>query len=152
MKTKFIYQSYDYSFLKPKDAYSRWEVYFPQGVRVAYQTIGFDMATVEPMNEPVGQLYYIDPVVIATTTDDGGQITATTAVYEPVTPENISDRIRDVSNYIANTSTRGHSNYIVTNSTVSRTLKSTENIRRNNKTRFFARRNFFKNIRSKRHG
>ena len=153
MKPKFNYQSYDYSFLKPKDAYSRWGVYFPQAVRVAAQTIGFDMTPVEPMNEPVGQLFYFEPTFTATTTDDGGgQITATTAVYEPITYETLSDAITTVSNHITRSSTMGASNYAVTNAAVSRALKSTENRRREGRAKFFARRNYFKNLRSNRHG
>ncbi len=151
MKPKFTYQSYDYSFLKPKDSW--WCSYMPHAVEVAAQTIGFDMTPVEPMNEPVGQLFYFEPTITATTTDDGGgQITATTAVYEPITYETLSDAITTVSNHITRSSSMGTSNYAVTNAVVSRALKSTENRRRNNQARFFARRNFFKNLRSKKHG
>ena len=78
-KGKYTYQSYDYSFLKPKDS-DPW--YLPNAIRVAARTIGFDMTPVEPMNEPVGQLFYFEPTITATTTDGGGQITATT--YEPL--------------------------------------------------------------------
>ena len=78
-KVKYTYQSYDYSFLKPKDS-DPW--YLPNAIRVAARTIGFDMTPVEPMNEPVGQLFYFEPTITATTTDGGGQITATT--YEPL--------------------------------------------------------------------
>ena len=150
MKPKFTYQSYDYSFLQPKDSW--WSTYMPQAVQVAAQTIGFDMTTVEPMNEPVGQLFYFEPTVTATTTTDGGQITATTAVYEPITYETLSDSITTVSNHITRSSTIGASNYAVTNATVSRALKSTENRRREGRAKFFARRNYFRNLYSKRHG
>ena len=143
MKPKFTYQSYDYSFLQPKDSW--WCSYIPHAVEVAAQTIGFDMTTVEPMNEPVGQLFYFEPTVTATTTTDGGQITATTY-------ETLSDSITTVSNHITRSSTMGASNYAVTNAAVSRALKSTENRRRNNQAKFFARRNYFRNLYSKRHG
>lgn len=144
MKPKFNYQSYDYSFLKPTDVYGTWEVYFPNAVRVTSQTIGFDMATVEPMNEPLGQLFYFEPTVTATTTDDGGgQITATTAVYEPITYD-----AADSTTTVSNNRTR-----YLTNSNAIRTLRSAEiSRRRNYRARFFARRNFFKNLRSNRHG
>ena len=143
MKPKFTYQSYDYSFLQPKDSW--WCSYMPHAVEVAAQTIGFDMTTVEPMNEPVGQLFYFEPTVTATTTTDGGQITATTY-------ETLSDAITTVSNHITRSSTMGASNYAVTSAAVGRALKSTENRRRNNQARFFARRNYFRNLYSKRHG
>ena len=150
-KSKYTYQSYDYSFLKPKDSW--WCPYMPQAVQVAAQTIGFDMTTVEPMNEPVGQLFYFEPTFTATTTDDGGgQITAATAVYEPITYETLSDAITTVSNHITRSSTMGASNYAVTNAAVSKALKSTENRRREGRAKFFARRNYFRNLYSKRHG
>jgi len=143
MKPKFTYQSYDYSFLKPKDSW--WHSYMPQAVQVAAQTIGFDMTTVEPMNEPVGQLFYFEPTVTATTTTDGGQITATTY-------ETLSDAITTVSNHITRSSSMRTSNYTVTNAAVSRALKSTENRRREGRAKFFARRNYFRNLRNNRHG
>ena len=122
MKPKFIYQSYDYSFLQPK-ASVWWHTYMPQAVQVVAQTIGFDMATVEPMNEPVGQLFYFEPTVTATT---------------------LSDKISEVSNTIWQNSLRGNNNYIVTNSTVSEAIN---NAITSQVTKYMAKeKNFFKKI------
>lgn len=53
MKKKFNYKHYDYSFLIKKD-----NVSFVK--RVFAKTIGYDLTTVRPMNEPVGRLFYFD--------------------------------------------------------------------------------------------
>jgi len=53
MKKNFNYKRYDYSFLKKED-----NVSFVK--RAFAKTIGYDLATVRPMNEPVGRLFYFD--------------------------------------------------------------------------------------------
>lgn len=54
-KIKFVYQSYDYSFLKPKDPW-----YIPICRKVFAKTIGNDMVTVKSMDLPSGKLFYFD--------------------------------------------------------------------------------------------
>jgi hypothetical protein len=60
---KFTYTRYDYSFLRPEPSF--WEQI---AERVYAKTIGTDLTTVKPMNEPVGQLFWFDPII---TTDTG---------------------------------------------------------------------------------
>lgn len=91
-KAKYTYQSYDYSFLnhEPK---------IPCFQKVYAKIIGYDLATVEPMNAPTGQLFYFDPIM---TTDS------------TTTNENITQRIAEASNEIERRSSRCKANYMVT--------------------------------------
>ena len=73
-KPKFQYVSYDYTFLRGKE--NTWTVYFPTAIKVAAQTIGFDLVEEHPMNEPTGQLYWAD-----FTYDDNAATTATASTY-----------------------------------------------------------------------
>ena len=61
MKPKFTYVSYDYSFLHKKE--DTWEILFPNFVKVAAKTIGFDLVETQPMDEPSGQLFWLDPIM-----------------------------------------------------------------------------------------
>jgi len=70
---KFKYQSYDYSFLKPKISDP---CYIHNAIRVAARAIGFDTTEVHTMDEPVGQLYWLDVVAQTNTTND--------TTYEPI--------------------------------------------------------------------
>ena len=96
----------------------------PHAVEVAAQTIGFDMATVEPMNEPVGQLFYFEPV-----RDINGTCTMTFTSPPPSPPtyiRNHDDFVKaytTTSNYINEWSKRGRANYTVTNSSVAKRYK-----------------------------
>ena len=118
MKPNFTYQSYDYSFLQPKVSY------FTKAVQVAASTIGFDVATVEPMNGPVGKLFYFEPV-----RDINGTWTMAFTSPQPspsVYMRNHDDFIKactTTSNYINEWSKRGRTNYTVTNSTVANMIK-----------------------------
>lgn len=71
-KPKFQYVSYDYTFLYNKS--SNWD-FLPKAVKVAAQTIGFDLVDSQPMAEPVGQIYWMDY-----TYDDS---VSTAATYKP---------------------------------------------------------------------
>ena len=59
-KRKYTYQSYDYAFLYTGSKLPLFQKAFAK-------TIGFDLATVQAMNEPRGILYYYDPIM---TTDE----------------------------------------------------------------------------------
>ena len=87
---KFTYTSYDYSFLKPKQSWFEAKV-LPIAEKVYAKTIGADLTTVQPMNEPVGQLFYFEPTT-TTGVEGNGDITAT--VYEPTTETDYRDIIR----------------------------------------------------------
>lgn len=76
-KRKYTYQSYDYSFLKPKYEDS-WSITLPHALSVAARTIGFDFTEVHPMHEPVGQLYWLDA------TYGTNDAESTTTTYEPM--------------------------------------------------------------------
>jgi len=128
-KRKYTYQSYDYTFLYTGSKLPLFQKAFAK-------TIGFDLATVQPMNEPRGMLYFIDPIM---TTD------------EPQTNESINQRILEASNEIARRSSTHTSNYVITSAPVYRGIKNTET-RKINKEHFFARRNFFKNLRNSKYG
>lgn len=57
-KPKFQYVSYDYTFLYEK---KNWlGCYVPTAIKVAAQTIEFDLVAERPMSEPSGQLYWAD--------------------------------------------------------------------------------------------
>ena len=71
-KPKYQYVSYDYTFLYEKE--NGWG-FFPTAVKVAAQTIGFDLVSPQPMNEPYGQLYWMD----YNTYDDSAATTTYTA-------------------------------------------------------------------------
>lgn len=76
-KKKYTYQSYDYSFLNGHLT-DKWSITFPHAVTAAARTIGFDLTEVHPMDEPVGQLYWMD----ATYGTNDAELTTTT--YEPL--------------------------------------------------------------------
>ena len=81
---KFTYTRYDYSFLKPKQSWFEAKV-LPIAEKVYAKTIGADLTTVQPMNEPVGQLFWFDPII---TTDTG-----------PSKPTTISNRQQLIDTY-----------------------------------------------------
>lgn len=87
---KYSYTSYDYSFLKPKQSWFEAKV-LPIAEKVYAKTIGADLTIVQPMNEPVGQLFYFEPTT-TTGVEGNGDITAT--VYEPTTDTDYRDIIR----------------------------------------------------------
>lgn len=89
-RIKFTYTSYDYSFLYPEPSF--WEQI---AERVYAKTIGAVLTTVQPMNEPVGQLYWFDTV---------------------------ENRINELSTHISNESSRGSANYMITNNSVANML------------------------------
>ena len=128
-KRKYTYQSYDYTFLY---TVSKQPLY----KKVLNKTIGFDLATVQAMNEPRGILYYYDPIM---TTD------------EPQTNESINQKILEASNEIARRSSAHTSNYTITSASVYRAIKNAET-RKISKEHFFARKNFFKNLRNRKYG
>jgi len=72
-KSKYTYQSYDYSFLCDHPT-NKWYIKLAQ--KVVANTIGFDLDEVRPMDEPVGQLFWFDSVAPTDTTDD--------TTYEPM--------------------------------------------------------------------
>lgn len=128
-KRKYTYQSYDYTFLYTGSK-------LPLFQKVFAKTTGFVLTTVQPMNEPRGTLYFTDPIM---TTD------------APQTNEGINQRILEASNEIARRSSTHTSNYAITSASVYRGIKNAET-RKINKERFFARRNFFKNLRNSKYG
>lgn len=128
-KVKYTYQSYDYTFLYTGSK-------LPLFQKVFAKTIGYDLVTVKPMNEPTGQLFYFDPIM---TTD------------VPQTNESINQRILEASNEIARRSSTHTSNYTITSASVYRGIKNAER-RKINKEHFFARRNFFRNLRNSKYG
>ena len=82
-KPKYRYVSYDYTFLYEKE--NGWW-FFPTAVKVAAQTIGFDLVSPQPMNEPYGQLYWMD----YNTYDDSAATTATATTYTASSSTNTS--------------------------------------------------------------
>lgn len=81
-KPKFQYVSYDYTFLYKKKY--GWSVYFPTAIKVAAQTVGFDLVEEHPMNEPTGQLYWAD------FTYNDNSTTAATTTYTQSSSTNAS--------------------------------------------------------------
>lgn len=78
-KRKYTYQSYDYSFLNGHLT-DKWSITLPRAVSAAARTIGFELTEVHPMNEPVGQLYWIDSIDVT----NNAESTVTTTTYEPL--------------------------------------------------------------------
>ena len=125
MKKKFNYQKYDYSFLREKNDKYHW---LPRAIKVAAQTIGFDLTEAKPMDKPIGKLFWADnyePV-----RDINGAWTITFTAPPPPPPtyiRNYDDFVKaytTTSNYIDEWSRRGVSNYTVTNSTVANMIKT----------------------------
>jgi len=59
-KKKYSYKSYNYSFLNKKQANTCWwEVTFP----VVAKTIGFDLIETRAMDEPLGKLFFVEPIM-----------------------------------------------------------------------------------------
>ena len=56
-KNKYVYQSYDYSFLRENNDKYHW---LPKAIKIAAKTIGFDLTETKPMNHPTGKLYWAD--------------------------------------------------------------------------------------------
>ena len=83
MKPKFTYVSYDYSFLRKKE--DTWEILFPNVVKVAAKTIGFDMVETRTMDEPTGQLFWIDPIMTDEESSSAAVYTASTETSRPIT-------------------------------------------------------------------
>ena len=83
---KFTYTRYDYSFLRPKPSWFEAKV-LPIAEKVYAKTIGADLTTVQPMNEPVGQLYWIDPTFTTATgvvSNDTTTVSNNVITYEPI--------------------------------------------------------------------
>jgi len=57
-KKKFVYKRYDYSCLTKNNKF--YGYFIPTVRKVFARTIGLDLATVKPMNKPLGTLYWID--------------------------------------------------------------------------------------------
>lgn len=134
-KAKYTYQSYDYSFLnhEPK---------IPCFQKVYAKTIGYDLATVEPMNAPTGQLFYFDPIM---TTDS------------TTTNENITQRIAEASNEIERRSSRCKANYMVTGGCASSIMGELNRRRRfertiNRTTDYFRTVDFYKRLKHIKYG
>lgn len=122
-KNKYVYQSYDYSFLREKNDKHHW---LPKAIKAVAKTIGFDLIEAKSMNHPIGKLCWVDsyePV-----RDING--TWTMALTPPQTPthiRNYDDFVKAytaASDYIDKRSRRGKANYIVTNSTVANIMKT----------------------------
>jgi len=134
-KGKYTYQSYDYSFLQqgPK---------IPFFQKVCAKTIGYDLATVKPMNAPTGQLFYFDPIM---TTDS------------TTTNENVTQRITEASNEIERRSSIGRANYMVTGGCAS-SIMGELNRRRmlekisNRTTDYFRKVDFYKRLKHIKYG
>ena len=65
-KKKYTYEQYDYSFLYNGKESS----IIGMAKRVFARTIGFDLETVQPLDEPVGQLFWFDAIAPTDTTND----------------------------------------------------------------------------------
>ena len=121
-KPKFQYVSYDYTFLYNKS--SKWD-FLPKAVKVAAQTIGFDLTEAKPMNGPTGKLYWYEPV-----RDINGTWTMTFTETPPTPPtyirnyDDFAKAYTATSNHINEWSRRGRANYTVTNSTVANMIKT----------------------------
>ena len=112
MKKKFNYQKYDYSFLYKKNDKYHW---LPRAIKVAAQTIGFDLTEAKPMDRPIGKLFWVDnyePV-----RDINGAWTITFTAPPPPPPT----YIRNYDDFVKAYTTT--SNY-VTNSTVANMIKT----------------------------
>lgn len=157
-KANYTYKSYDYSFLQPK-ASVWWSTYMSQAVQVAAQTIGFDMATVEPMNEPVGQLFWFDSVVPTDTTDDttyepirdngmpgGWEVRLTPPVTVTETPLTDAAGTYTPREEKTTETPRYHHHSLYPHYT------DIERVRKEKNKAYWKKCNFFKNIRNQRHG
>lgn len=119
MKPKFTYQSYDYAFLYKDKKCGFWTTATGNAIRaVASNTIGFDTTVVQPMNAPIGILYYYDFA-------------------------NLNDRITEASNEISRRSSKGRANYAVVGS---RTYNAISDRRREESIAYFKKRSLFKKL------
>lgn len=146
MKKKFNYQKYDYSFLHKKNDKYHW---LPRAIKVAAQTIGFDLTEAKPMDRPIGKLFWVDnyepvrdingtwtmtftetpppPPTYVRNYDDFIKTyttTSNTAATPPPDLTLIQNRITMASNHINEWSKRGMANYTVTNSIVANAIKT----------------------------
>jgi hypothetical protein len=127
MKPKFTYVSYDYSFLRKKE--DTWEILFPNAVKVAAKTIGFDMVETRTMDEPTGQLFWIDPIM----TDE--EPSATTATATTYTTDD-SPTMEFVRNW----------------DMLLKDYRAKEEMKRRKTSSYFKKYNFFKNLHRNRYG
>lgn len=135
-KGKFKYQSYDYSFLEPKDSW-----YLSAAKRICAKTIGYDITTTQTMNEPSGQLYWVAPTFTTATTIN----------------DNITQRITEVSNEIERRSSRGRANYMVTGGCASSIMGELNRKRMlekisNRTTDYFRKVDFYKRLKHIKYG
>ena len=166
MKPKFTYQSYDYSFLEKREGR-----FFTTAKRVFAKTIGFDLAEVQPMDEPVGQLYWMDyPFETTVTTDDttyepmhtGGwevrftppvtvtetPVTTTTGVY---TQESETEPV--INNTWWQRGPHRPPKYIRSTTELAKVYTTNRTLRRKQSSaEYFRKRNYFKKLSTKIHG
>ena len=158
---KFTYTRYDYSFLKPKQSWFEAKV-LPIAEKVYAKTIGVDLTTVQPMSEPSGQLFWLDTSFTAAAEPDNTASATTTATTNDSVSA-VAARMLDASNAIAEKSSKGRANYIVTGNHVNRVLydcyrewnnnydysKYRKKLREERTREYFKRKNYFKKIRNR---
>lgn len=155
---KFTYTRYDYSFLKPKQSWFEAKV-LPIAEKVYAKTIGVDLTTVQPMSEPSGQLFWLDTSFTAAAEPDNTASATTTATTNNSVSA-VAARMLDASNAIAEKSSKGNTNYIVTGNHVNRVLydcyrewnnnydysRYRKKLREERTREYFKRKNYFKKI------
>ena len=158
---KFTYTRYDYSFLRPKPSFWESKV-LPIAEKVYAKTIGADLTTVQPMSEPSGQLFWFDTSFTAAAEPDN-TASATTTVTTNDSVSAVASRILDASNAIAEKSSKGNANYIVTGNHVNQVLYDCyrewnnnydysgyrKKLREERTREYFKRKNYFKKIRNR---
>lgn len=143
---KFTYTRYDYSFLRPKPSFWESKV-LPIAEKVYAKTIGADLTTVQPMNEPVGQLFWFDTNFTAAAEPDN-TVSATT--NDSVSA--VAARILDASNAIAEKSSKGKANYMIVNPSIFYDYDYSgyrKKLREERTREYFKRKNYFKKIRNR---
>lgn len=157
-KSKYTYQSYDYSFLDDGTNWaSKW--YFKFAQKVSAKTIGFDLAEVRPMDEPVGQLFWFDSVAPTDTTDDttyepirdngmpgGWEVRLTPPVTVTETPLTDASGTYTPHEEKTTETPRYHHHSLYPHYT------DIERVRNEKNKAYWKKRNFFKNIRNQRYG
>ena len=147
---KYSYTSYDYSFLKPKPSWFEAKV-LPIAERVYAKTIGADLATVQPMSEPSGQLFWFDTSFTAAAEPDN-TASATTTVTTNDSVSAVASRILDASNAIAEKSSKGKANYMIVNPSIFYDYDYSgyrKKLREERTREYFKRKNYFKKIRNR---
>jgi hypothetical protein len=142
-KAKYTYQSYDYSFLIDS---GKEGGFFGLAKKVAAKTIGFELVTETPMNEPTGQLYWYDyePML-----DTRWEVTLTEPTATTIGPMAASSTTYTAS---SDDDEEPKPSFFQDWCARQRNFKEIDKARKSRNEAYWKRRNFFKGIKKQRYG